>query len=293
MKRADRVNLLRDTATALTEREWAEIDLVLREFGRPTQDVWHGGRLNYVLAMLDGIDDGSLIELHEYLVGSRGPAATGNAGPWQEGYARVFMSHIHEHRAFVGDVKRALARLGIDCFVAHDDIEPSQEWMNEIKLALATCDALAAFLHPGFRQSQWCDQEVGYCLLRNVLIMPLMFEKPPHGFLSQWQGHKCRGQTPGEVADSIFSTCLGDERLRPRLEEALMRAFAASQSYMEAADLGGRLSLIREWTPERTALLHEAYAQNDQIHGSFKTRAIVTPLLRAHPLPPMSDDVPF
>lgn len=296
MNRAVRINMMREAANSLIERERPEMDLILREFDCLTDDTWHDGPLEYALEMLHGIGDVNLVELHEYLIGRSGVAAMGSAGPWHEGHVRVFMSHIHQQRSFVGDVKTALVKFGVDAFVAHDDIEPSQEWMNEIEIALGTCDALAAFLHPNFRDSQWCDQEVGYCLPRRVLIMPLMFGDTPHGFLSQWQGDRCLSQSPAQVAGKIFATCLGHEPLRDKVEEALLTAFENAGSFMDAADLAERLSLIKGWTPERIARVHKAFTANDQISRSFKARPHVEAFLQRHPVPPAppaADDVPF
>jgi hypothetical protein len=76
-------------------------------------------------------------------------------------------SHVHTNRHFVGQVKRRLAeRHGMDAFVAHDDIDPSKHWREVIKTGLSTCDMFVVFLDPGFHESQWCDQEVGWALAR-------------------------------------------------------------------------------------------------------------------------------
>jgi hypothetical protein len=52
--------------------------------------------------------------------------------------------------------------------------------------ALRSCHAAAVFLHEGFRDSVWTDQEVGYCLDRRLPILPIKYDADPHGFLARY-----------------------------------------------------------------------------------------------------------
>ena len=61
---------------------------------------------------------------------------------WQRGYYRMFISHLTDDKLFAGDLKRVLGTLGISCFVAHEDIEPTKVWQDEIVKALASSDVL-------------------------------------------------------------------------------------------------------------------------------------------------------
>lgn len=80
-----------------------------------------------------------------------------------------------------------LAKRSIDAFVAHDSIEPTEDWKAVILHALASCDACLALLTPGFHESVWCDQEVGFCIARDVLVIPLNFGLMPYGFFGSYQ----------------------------------------------------------------------------------------------------------
>lgn len=53
----------------------------------------------------------------------------------------------------MAQVKTALRDVAVDGFVAHEDIEPTSEWVTEIETALETCDALATFLTPTFHET--------------------------------------------------------------------------------------------------------------------------------------------
>ena len=132
---------------------------------------------------------------------------------WRDGYVKLFMSHIAEHKALVGEVAEELIDHGIHGFVAHNDISPSRSWEDEIKEALQTCDAMAAFLHKGFKESPWTDQEVGFCLARDVKIIPLRFDLNPYGFMGRYQAAPSQGKTAREIGDLVHDALDDSQQL--------------------------------------------------------------------------------
>ena len=46
---------------------------------------------------------------------------------------RVFLSYSNIDRSLVGEIKEKLEFSGIESFLAHEDIEPSEEWKEEIE----------------------------------------------------------------------------------------------------------------------------------------------------------------
>jgi hypothetical protein len=102
-------------------------------------------------------------------------------------YFKLFISHLSNHKKKASDLQKVLKRYGISSFVAHEDIEPSKEWQNEIENALHTMDALTAILMDGFKESNWCDQEIGFALGKGVLIIPIKKDINPYGFIGKYQ----------------------------------------------------------------------------------------------------------
>ena len=92
---------------------------------------------------------------------------------WKDGTLRLFLSHISKFKAETSALSSGLDSYGISAFVAHEDIEPTKEWEEEIRLALTTCDALACLLRDGFKESKWADQEVGFAIGRGILVVPI------------------------------------------------------------------------------------------------------------------------
>jgi hypothetical protein len=101
-------------------------------------------------------------------------------------------------------LQTALLDFGITAFVAHNDIQPTKEWQEEIKKGLFSMKALAAILTPGFRESNWTDQETGLAIGRDVLVMAIMRGIDPYGFIAKYQGLQGAGKTVRQVADGVF-----------------------------------------------------------------------------------------
>jgi hypothetical protein len=75
---------------------------------------------------------------------------TDEARIWSVGRLRLFVSHVSRVKRSATNLKNALAPLGIDAFVAHEDIEPTRAWELEIELALRSMHALCAFVTSDF-----------------------------------------------------------------------------------------------------------------------------------------------
>ncbi len=81
-------------------------------------------------------------------------------------------------------------------FVAHEDIAPTTDWLNEIRKALNTCHAFTALICEEFPKSRYCDQEVGFAMQRGILVMPIRLEGDPYGFMAPLQGVNAFEKSP-------------------------------------------------------------------------------------------------
>ena len=118
-------------------------------------------------------------------------------------FFRLFISHTSQHKAEVSALKAALTPHGVAGFVAHQDIHPTLEWQAVIATALTECDALAAYLTPDFPASQWTDQEVGFCLARDAMILPIRVGLDPYGFIGKIQALHGLNADPHVLAGQI------------------------------------------------------------------------------------------
>jgi hypothetical protein len=288
MKPAERIPLLKKLATALSDEEtpWRETALILRQFGFTTYDGRdyddYGNSLGpslyeVVLGNLeDSGDDEARLELERYLGPADGepPPPPANAGPvpWKgEGTFRLFISHTHPNAPFAAAIKKHLERFLIESFVAHNDIEPSQKWMRVIESALLTCHAAITLVTPDFRESQWCDQEVGFCLARSLLVVPLIRGPDPHGFLSEVQGVKLSDHTSApSAATNVLRILASRDETRDRMAPSVVRFYAASKNFATTREAFTLLARIPKeaWTPEMVDEVGRAAKDNYQVKAA-------------------------
>lgn len=185
---SQRVHIISEIARRLGDEKWPFIDLTLQQFGLESTDIWQGSdRQSYVIQMIDRADDRDLIALSRHLgyemTSSR---LQGEPSFWQAGFSRGFVSHLARFRRFAGEIQQEMVLYGMSSFVAHNDIEPTTEWQDEIELALASCDAMLVLLHPGFHESHWTDQEIGYAMGRGIIIATVRLGTDPYGFIGRF-----------------------------------------------------------------------------------------------------------
>ena len=82
----------------------------------------------------------------------------------------------------------------MEAFVAHDDIEVSEERQLRIREELSRCHLFVPLLSKNFLESQWTLQEVGIIAsLADVKIAPLSIDGVlPFGFISHFQSSRIR-----------------------------------------------------------------------------------------------------
>ena len=209
---------------------------------------------------------------------------------WQEGYYRLFMSHIARRQSFVSEVKGHLEGFGIDGFVAHEDIEPSRSWVGEIIEAMETCEGLVAFYHEGFKASPWTEQEIGFCMAKGAKLLPLRFGEMPSGFIGQFQVIDGRNKNAVWVARQVFDALCGDPETRAAVEKGLVQAFADARSYREAIDRSKMLEAeISAWTLPMLNRIETATAENPEIANAWHVPERVQGILEAN----RADAAPF
>lgn len=123
----------------------------------------------------------------------------------------VFLSYSHNDKALAGKLSAFLEERGIDVFLAHEDIEISEEWRREIFSHLESCDVLLALLTPDFEGSAWANQEVGFVMRRMVPVVPIIVGKVDikrFGFLEGIQGFPIKGENPEQYFERILGTIM-------------------------------------------------------------------------------------
>jgi hypothetical protein len=202
----------------------------------------------------------------------------GNEADLWAGSVRIFVSHLAERRVEVGQLTRVLRAIGFACFVAHDAIKPSRAWLREIERALRSCDILVAYVTPGFSESDWTDQEVGWALGRELVVIPVSVDgEMPSGFLGTYQAvrrrdHETDQSLAREISRAVVDAVFEEQRpaavvVRERVAALLADAFCRVRSFDAARFWYSLLALIppSSWTSDMRTSVDLALQENDQL----------------------------
>jgi hypothetical protein len=296
MKAGERISLITESARLLETREWPELDLILSQHKMPTSNDASSDKYAYVIEMIENSEDEDLRELHSYLVGDVEAASTDDQ-TWAQGKLKLFVSHLAVHQAFIGKVSYSLSFEGVSAFVAHTSIEPSREWESVIEAALRSCEAMVIFLHKGFHESKWCDQEVGFALARRIPILIIAIDEMPYGFMSKFQALKADKLHAASFAPKITEWLISTPTAQEPMTNGLVTAFEDSGSYDRTRRLITLLQMMPRFTPAQLDRLDKASKTNPQIYDTNLNGILVPDLIKAliiknggTPEPPAVDD---
>lgn len=198
----------------------------------------------------------------------------------------IFASHLSAERRFVGAIREELERFGVTLFVAHDSIPDDATWQQEIEKALDTADAGLVFLHPGFKESDWCPQEVGWLLGRHVPVMALNFGVTPYGPLGKLQAGPERSTVPQLIAEKVLDRLTKQESLLGGLVASLVKAMQQSGSFNRTDRIWKYLRELGCDANQSAELLvaaktdDQVYRANSALDGKSYPRAIIDYLRR-------------
>lgn len=287
MKPGERIRFIKECAESLLTRPLPEAQLILDQFGFQTWDPDSGfdsiEHIDYFIQLVKDGGDTDILALHEYVSGEdAAPGVSVSNRPWGSLPVSLFLSHHHDQRFEVGEVKRILStRYGIDAFVAHDDIHPSKQWREVIKAGLTTCHALAAFLHPNFHGSQWCDQEVRWAMGRGVPIIPIRCDGAERrdGFMEERQDLTFVAGGEWQIARQLLEIIIADPRTNGVGVKALAEAFVNSGSYDSTRWLWTLLEHQPHIDSEQLRRLEYAIASNRQVYEAVLGEDTIPDLL--------------
>ena len=228
---------------------------------------WEGDKRSYIIACVKTGNGVDLAALDQYLMGHSPP----DDEPWEGDGFRLFLTHVASQKQTAHSLKSRLYYYGVDAFVAHDDIQAGKEWRVVIESALHSCDALAGLLHEGFRESDWCDQEVGIALGRGIPVVPIQFDLLPYGFFGSVQAvNKAGSLNLKKLSGSLVRVVLKDKRTSGKLTQAIVDRLACATSFEQANQLS---RILADEAPllsgDQAEQLRRAEKENDQLQRAF------------------------
>ena len=193
----------------------------------------------------------------------------------------AFMSYQTEDRAIAALVSRLLGGLGIQAFMAHEHIEVSMQWREEILHQLGLADLFVPILSRHYYASIWCAQESGIAAFRQITVIPLSTDGSiPQGALNHIQSTRIDANAPA------FTSLLPGLALRHVgfLISALIQIIAQSGNYRSAeANFQLILPYLAHATDQQKVdLLNVSQANNQVSNAGLCATQYLPPLMASH-----------
>lgn len=196
------------------------------------------------------------------LVGKRDVSSETVKQIWGNSGFRLFLSHKTSIKRETAKLKHSLNLFGIAAFVAHEDINPTRAWQDEIENALASMDGFIALMTEDFHDSNWTDQEVGYAFARGVPILAVRLGLDPYGFIAKFQAVSTDWVNAAVDIAKIFIK-------HDRAFSAYVNALRQCQDWNSANILAKVLPGLENLTTKQMDELVAAYNETSELRGSW------------------------
>ncbi len=189
---------------------------------------------------------------------------------------RIFLSYSSKDaNVLAGSIKTNLENFGLEVFVAHDDIEPSTEWQEEIIRNLNSCDIFMPILSTGYPHSEWTDQESGMALALHKCIVPLKIDIMPYGFVAIYQALKFDKNNIDESCNQILSAIINRKEFGEDVKNCLIKSFANSFGFVDANNKSRIIESLENLNANQINEIVRASLINSQIHDGWASAPMV------------------
>jgi hypothetical protein len=237
-------------------------------------------RKKYAIDGLKRVSDMGLLQLATHFeVESPNVPLLLDADFWIPNMARVFISHLATFKVEASKLQAAFQEYGISAFVAHEDIEPNRAWQSEIEKALETADFMVVMMKPGFHESKWTDQEIGWMLGRHRPIFALRDGCDPYGFIGSLQAISAYGKSEERLAEDLVYILVKNTDISPIVTKAVVNRFTGAQNWAHSKSLISVLEESEYWESEFVPQLKMAVKTNYEVSQSFGVPERVTALI--------------
>ena len=193
---------------------------------------------------------------------------------------RIFLSYSNKDKNLSGELKEKLENQGIKSFLAHEDIEPSKEWEEEIIRNLKECDIFIPIINENFKESEWTDQESGFAFSVGKLIIPIDIGLVPYGFIGRYQALKYDGNI-NHACDEIMDTILKSPN-SDKFKDFFIKRLVDSEHFREANPRAKALKGIESFTENQINEIISGYVNNYEIRGGNESRPFVYSLYKKY-----------
>jgi hypothetical protein len=195
----------------------------------------------------------------------------------------AFISYQNADKGVAGKLKKILNEVDISSFLAHEDIDVSEEWRLEILKQIGKAHIFIAILSAHYSQSDWCVQESGIASFRSqdMTVIPISLDGTiPMGFIGSFQSVKIDPDNL-TIRDLIPGILKHDFNFGVQLIIDLVKESASYRIAEKNFEL--LRPHISKMDDNHVKTVLEYAASNSQVHDAFLCATRYLPeLLRTH-----------
>ena len=177
----------------------------------------------------------------------------------------AFISYQTADRLVAEKVKNLLQEAGISSFMAHEDVNVSEEWRLKILEEIGVADLFVSLWSQNYYGSCWCIQESGIASFRQDLtVIPLSVDgSTPQGFANNIQSTKI-DPTNVQLSDLLPGLVKAEPDFGIKL---IFKDIKGSRSFRGAeANFNQIIPHLDILTPEQGKELLQISIGNNQVH---------------------------
>ena len=181
----------------------------------------------------------------------------------------IFISHYTENKHDAKNIKNILCDFSpwIEVFVAHDDLQPAQNFEEDIIDKLKKCGLFILLVSKNIVDSNYVQQEIGMGKILNKRILPIRLDDTiQNGFIQQIQGIK-KPELDGDLLKIIIEQLDFPTSI---LCKFLRHSITFKQTFL----LYEILNEKNDFTEEDLIYLKFGLEKNSQISDSYKKNGI-------------------
>ena len=188
---------------------------------------------------------------------------------FNENIVKIFISHSSKNKHDAKNIKNILRDFFpcIEVFVAHDDLQPTQNFNEDIIDKLKKCGLFILLVSKNIVDSNYVQQEIGMGKILNKRILPIRLDDTiQNGFIQQIQGIK-KPELDGDLLKIIIEQLDFPTSI---LCKFLRHSITFKQTFL----LYEILNEKNDFTEEDLIYLKFGLEKNSQISDSYKKNGI-------------------
>lgn len=184
---------------------------------------------------------------------------------------KTFISYHNSQSHIASKLKAKLDQFGLNCFLAHEDIDLTAKWPEVLRENLFGCHLFIPMISREFQRSFYCQQEVGAANALEKEIVPVLLDTTvPQGLIYEIQGIKFPEQDDKldgfawKIIDAIYKK---NGRNKKRMIDGLISYLGDANSYDDAAKRAKKILLPLEFSQAQARKALRVILDNSQFEG--------------------------